>query len=666
MRNTCRWLGCAALLCFTAVEFSGCSSKPLISGMKWPRSQVRDSAFALKDKQLTAEESEDLLAQAREFEQDEDYPQAARTYREYLNGGGLPMPPSQRASAQQVGKSKPQSAAKKISAKESEELLAQAREYEKSGDFPKAAHAYREYLNGGELINSKSRATSRPVAQSEQPASNQPDSLGEDRDNESRPITKPAARPTAQSEPLVRKPGSVKRKSETTEDPWANELAESDHSNALPIITPSPNTNRTRKQVTTGADKQPRRNESSEPSKNHAWAQEDATNHSDESISELPPHAPHRGRNGLSQEALDDLLDLDEGEIDWGDEPGARENIPPDDATVLANETLDTDRSSDLPLVDLNSSDLDPLAEAAPPVMANDKPEAGDAADEDWHSHAQPPEPSGEETVTETDLPETTTEDEFAPPILSEQESEQSASLALLCKDCEPWVYAQALKLESPQADVRKEGLTHLAEMGSKARQAGLAVRTLLQDVDPLVQAHAAWALWEIENDPWDSVGTLRPLLDHSNPDVVQLACYLLGDIGAQAEGGTDALELLRDHADGTTRIHAAEALIRIRGDDEKSIAVLAGALKSRDSEERWIAAVALGRCRGEHSAAAVTALTAALQDVDPEVRSTAALSLGGLGKSAARAAPELERVARSDDAQVRDAARAALACLKQ
>ena len=189
---------------------------------------------------------------------------------------------------------------------------------------------------------------------------------------------------------------------------------------------------------------------------------------------------------------------------------------------------------------------------------------------------------------------------------------------------------------------------------------------TLLQDSDPLVQAHAAWALWVIENDPWDSVTTLRPLLDHSNADVVELACYMLGDIGPQADSATDALKLLRDHADGTLRVHAAEALIRIQGVDDKSLGVLTNALKSRVSQERWIAAVALGRCRGDHSESAVTALTAALKDVDPEVRSAAALSLGGLGKEAEKASLELERVAHMDDPQVRDAARAALACLKR
>ena len=290
------------------------------------------------------------------------------------------------------------------------------------------------------------------------------------------------------------------------------------------------------------------------------------------------------------------------------------------------------------------------------------KEEAGtvaeDTAEDTWDTH---PDDAVEKSVASND-------DELAAPVLTDQEPETAAheTIAVLCKNCEPWVYSQAVKLESSDPEVRKEALTKLADMGSTARQAGLAVRTLLEDTDPLVQAHAAWALWEIDNEPQESVSTLTELLDHTNAEVVQLACYMLGDIGPQAESGRHPLELLRDSSDNRTRIHAAEALIRIDGGGPDSVKILTSAAKSQDIEERWIAVVALGRCRGEAAPLAVTALLSALNDVNPDVRSAAALSLGGLGKEAAVTRPELEKMARHDDPAVRDAALAALACLNK
>lgn len=570
MRKTCRWLGCAAVLCFTAVELSGCTSKPLLSGFKLPGRKDPDAAIAQKDKKPTAKDSEDLLAQAREFEKAGDFPNASRAYREYLNGGGKPIDPGRSISPPLVAKTQKSTNEKTVSREET-------RSVEQSLPTQKSNQT-----------NTRKSVTAKPA--------------------------------------------------EESEDPWMNEPAQ-----------PKP----------VAADKP-------------AWAEPDLKDGPAAPL-EAASHSspPPESARALSQADLDDLLDLDEGAIDWGDEPDRPETAvgssekPASDQLPVAD-----DLQPDLTLVDLSTASDDIVA---PPVAAVDSPQESAASGDAWHSLEAAEETlvekaGVEEPLVDSSEPELTVEEEFSAPVFAETaaDPESTQSLVLLCKDCEPWVYAQAMKLDSPSAEIRKEGLTNLAEMGSTVRPAGAAVRTLLQDADPLVQAHAAWAIWEIENDTQDSVDTLRPLLDHSNTDVVQLACYILGDIGAPAECCADALELLRDHAEGMTRVHAAEALIRIHGVDDKSVHVLAAALKSRDGEERWIAAVALGRCRGEKSAVAVTALTEALKDIDPEVRSVAALSLGGLGQAAEKASPELERVARMDDPQVRDAARAALACLKR
>ncbi len=603
MRKTCRWLGCAAVLCFTAVELSGCTSKPLISGFKLPGRKDRDEVVAQKDQKPTAKDSEDLLAQAREYEKAGDFPNASRAYREYLSGGGQPVDTSRSVPTQQVAKTKKPTNEKTVS-----------------------------------IEDSRSREESAPTAKPK----------------------KTIARKAVTAPPP-----------EQNEDPWMNESAKRPAPISPPQTPPDSLADSSDQEAQSSSKAKPPLDSKQAAAETPAWANPDTAGQKLARDTTSETTARREATDRVSQKDLDDLLDLDEGAIDWGDEPVHPETAV-GDVEAPAGDQLPVIEGfqTEIPLENLDTALDDAMA---PPVAAADSPPESAAPGDTWQTHEAAEEAlvevaSIEEPLVDATEPGLSVEEEFAPPVFAESDatSENTQSLVLLCKDCEPWVYAQAMKLESSSADIRKEGLTNLAEMGSTARQASAAVRTLLQDPDPLVQAHAAWAIWEIENDRQDSVGTLRPLLDHSNIDVVQLACYMLGDIGAPAESCADALELLRDHAEGTTRVHAAEALIRIQGVKDKSVNVLTAALKSRDAEERWIAAVALGRCRGERSSVAVTALTAALKDIDPEVRSAAALSLGGLGKAAEKASPELERVARMDDPQVRDAARAALACLKR
>ena len=589
MRRTFRWLGCAALLCCTAMEFSGCNStKSLVSGLKLPGRRDRSSAVVKQDTKPGAEDTTDLLAQARAYEKAGDFPKAARTYREYLDGDGKPVEADRRTSTQTVAKAKQKS--------NPQNSDGQSETSDETGS------------DVGSLLAAKAKKRRPEESETEEALSAQV-------------------------------PG-------TAEDPWANDSVASSSS-------------KSQKKIAIDSDS----TEESPEAPEMALASSESTESS----------------SGISPEALEDLLDLDDGKIDWGDESKSSETATAA-SEVGPNSTEPGEaEASESPLVD-----IDALAEAdamGSPIVESEIP------DQDWQSPTTSESPVEEAAFTEAGQSELAHRDEFAPPIASgEHPSEfpdaeaelgdsmesarqtkidQGSTLALQCKDCEPWIYAQVMKLESPHAEVRKEGLNHLAEMGQTARPAGTAVRKALQDTNPLVQAHAAWALWQIGNDPWDSIGTLTSLLDNSNADVVELACYMLGDIGAPADSAVDGLVLLRDHAEGTMKVQAAEALIRIRGLDEKSLLVLTTALKSKDGEERWIAAVALGRCRGDQSGESVGALTAALKDHDPEVRSAAALSLGGLGRDAAAAKPELQRIASSDNSQVREAALAALACLK-
>lgn len=614
MRKSYRWLRCAALLCFTAMELSGCSSKPVISGIRWPGRKDRDAAVAEKEKSTK-------------------------------RGGD-------------------------------EQLLVEARNYEKAGDFSNASKKYREYLDGGGKPVESSRAPVGPVAQSKKPTPDNEKSIAaKDADADA----KSPIRPTAKTKKTTPKETPVTRTVDVEQDPWANQsLAVNESAEPLDRAIKEP-TRPVAKQTATATPKQKLLDADDLPAETPAWAEPETAAAVEDRDTSLASRTERQPPRGLTEEDLEDLLDLDEGEgeIDWG-EP--TQQPPANHQVAETAKPHKTNRHSDLPLVDFGTDDGESLAS---PASTDAEFAAADTetVEDTWQLHDAADESVPHFSSVRPKVVSLSNNAEFAPPVWDDsapvaqveevEEVEEvgavdSPSLALTCQDCEPWLYAQVTKLGSADAEVRKDGLIHLADMGRSARQAGLAVRTLLKDSDPLVKAHAAWALWVIENDPWDSVATLRPLLDHSNSEVVELACYMLGDIGVHADSAVAPLELLRDHADGRTRVQAAEALIRIRGVDEKSLAVITSALKSRSGEERWVAAVALGHCRGPKSAKAVAALTIALKDVDPEVRSAAALSLGGLGSDAVKATAELERVARTDDAQVQDAARAALACLKR
>lgn len=576
MLKSSRWLGCAAVMCLTVAQLSGCSSGPLVSGFRMPGLKSRGKAtVAEKDKKLSAEEAEDILAQARDYEKQGDFPNAARLYRQYLNGGGAPLRPDAPPNPRDIAKSA-------TTAPQKSRITDSLDEERETTTTRSATH----------------KATTPPIRTA---------TKSEERKPEVRPETRP-------------EPKLAKKPSPPADDPWANSV---DRSGEMPVIRP----------------------------RNSSVAKQDDPKAVDAKLAPVKPAKPSKTRDA----GIPDWAQLDNEVADRGTtrQPVEEEAEEPE---LDWKEPLieEADAEDDLQVVD-SALDNEPVA---PEPEFEEETELAKAEETTW-------EPHDEEDSAIMDEPEAEEADQLAAPVLADEEELVQESIALLCKDCEPWVYAQAVKMESEDPETRKEGLTSLADMGREAHQASPAVRTMLDDADPLVQAHAAWALWEIESEPEETIPTLTELLDHPNSEVVQLACYMLGDIGPQAETSRHSLELLRDHADGSTRIHAAESLIRIGGVDKASLAVLTAAMKSKDSEIRWIAAVALGHCRGDGSRDAVKVLVSALKDIDPEVRSAAALSLGGLGTEAATAKADLERIARNDDPQVRDAAVAALACLK-
>jgi hypothetical protein len=218
--------------------------------------------------------------------------------------------------------------------------------------------------------------------------------------------------------------------------------------------------------------------------------------------------------------------------------------------------------------------------------------------------------------------------------------------------------------LHSTRSTDRKDGLAALAQLGPGAASAAPVVQSLMNDGDQLVQAYAAWTLWSITQEGFDSVPVLVDLLTSSEADVVQVSAYMLGSIGPIAAESIDTLHAVCDKADMATRLYAAEALSRITPDSAEAVQLLLSALRSPDQESRWLAAVALAGVAPPFRDDAIAALTAALNDADHDVRSVAALTLGGFGPDAQSAVAQLEVAATHEAEDVRLAAQAALDCI--
>ncbi len=218
-------------------------------------------------------------------------------------------------------------------------------------------------------------------------------------------------------------------------------------------------------------------------------------------------------------------------------------------------------------------------------------------------------------------------------------------------------------QLDIPQASIRKEALRDLSQMKQHASSALPAIRILLDD-KPIVAAHAAIALWEIDGDDQLAAAELTRLLQSRDPAVVQFTAYALGTMEANALHQAAQIRIQRERHSGATRLYIAEALTKIDAFDVASVDVLTEGLASSNPTQRWLAAIALGNVPARHADRVVPALTASLRDRDPEVRSAAALSLGGFGPAAISAVDDLRDRAALDAPSVREAAQTALACI--
>ena len=190
-----------------------------------------------------------------------------------------------------------------------------------------------------------------------------------------------------------------------------------------------------------------------------------------------------------------------------------------------------------------------------------------------------------------------------------------------------------AMKDES--ALVRQSAAWALAKLGAKAVP---ALKGALHDTDSLVKRDAATSMEPLEAE------VLRPLL----PDLAQLCREENSDVRRAALGVLIKLVTPQDvkyirevsmclkDSDEEVRNYAAFTLANIGGKDSaQAVPQLLLALRQQGSVELRRQAAASIRNIGPAARQAVPDLILALKDKDAEVRTHAALALGGIGEDA-------------------------------
>lgn len=220
------------------------------------------------------------------------------------------------------------------------------------------------------------------------------------------------------------------------------------------------------------------------------------------------------------------------------------------------------------------------------------------------------------------------------------ENSEFRTGLQALCPRATQEIRRLIRSMETPNVRLRKGSMLRLCEAGPAAEAALPAIRELLLDPVDSVRVLAARSLWKINHET-TGLQILQDVARRGNLEDTCLAAYTLGEMGDSAREAIPLLEDLCHKRQGLVRLHAAEAVWKIRGQDERSLTIMMNALNSTDISERWVAAYVLS-ATGSKRLSLINALNMALDDREPVVQSSAAFGLGCLGKDASVATPRL------------------------
>jgi HEAT repeat protein len=199
--------------------------------------------------------------------------------------------------------------------------------------------------------------------------------------------------------------------------------------------------------------------------------------------------------------------------------------------------------------------------------------------------------------------------------------------------------------LDLPNAELAMYGVRSLGRIGPAAKEAAPALRKTLQsDAFSSFRLEVAEALWRVSADP-AAPAALKQLLDQK---VHTGTAHLLWKM----EHCQEAINALRSHlaSDAPVKqLPALEVLITIGPAAKETLPDLLPLLKSDDETLRFRAAECVGRF-GKDGRSAEKELRALLDDAEPVVKSSAALSVWQVGGDIA----SLRKLLSSDDAVVR------------
>jgi HEAT repeat protein len=204
--------------------------------------------------------------------------------------------------------------------------------------------------------------------------------------------------------------------------------------------------------------------------------------------------------------------------------------------------------------------------------------------------------------------------------------------------------------LNSDKRPVRFQAMAALGEMGARAKRAVPALMKILQtDKDGAIRVGAATALGQIGPAAKDAVVTLvELLLDEERYDLASTAARSLGMIGPGARSAVPALRRALKSNITSITYNGAWALGEIGEAARVAVPDLLDLLDNVNPDIKATAAVSLWRI--EKHADAVPALIKHLDDKNALGRGSVALGLAEIGPGAKAAVPALLRASKADD----------------